>query len=311
MKTIGWAADGALQGIDLGRHGRRSGGPPRPFAVPKHHDIRDVVPQPGNGPPWLGFRGAAPTSTNKEDPRQFREQPGMRCGFLYRLERWWIAQKVRPPANGRAGLRTFHGVGCPDDLGRSECARAVTFMLRNTFIHLPGVGLQRERALWDQGILDWDQFLTTAQAGRLRGRSHESAVELVRHSLAALASGDAGFFKPHLPAREAWRLYSEFADRALFLDIETTGLSGEYDDVTVIGALGNGELALFIKGINLEQFPAYIAQFPLLVSFNGSQFDVPFLRTHFPQARLDQSHIDLRFVLASLGYKGGLKVVES
>ena len=45
--------------------------------------------------------------------------------------------------------------------------------------------------------------------------------------------------------------------------------------------------------------------------FNGSQFDVPFLRTHFPQARLDQSHIDLRCVLGSLGYKGGLKVVES
>ena len=173
------------------------------------------------------------------------------------------------------------------------------------------MGPRRERALWDQGILDWDQFLTTAQDGRLRGRNHQSAVELVRHSLDALASGDAGFFKPHMPAREAWRLYSEFADRALFLDIETTGLSGDYDDVTVIGALGNGELALFIKGINLEEFPAYITQFPLLVSFNGSQFDVPFLRTHFPQARLDQSHIDLRFVLGSLGYKGGLKVVEN
>ena len=186
----------------------------------------------------------------------------------------------------------------------------MTLMLRNTFIHLPGVGAHRERTLWDQGILDWDQFLATAQAGRLSGRI-APAVELVRHSLDALSSGDPGFFKPHLPAREAWRLYSEFADRALFLDIETTGLSGDHDDVTVIGALGNGELALFIKGINLEQFPAYIAQFPLLVSFNGSQFDVPFLRAHFPQARLDQSHIDLRFVLASLGYKGGLKAVEN
>ena len=126
-----------------------------------------------------------------------------------------------------------------------------------------------------------------------------------------LACRDAAFFKPHLPAKEAWRLYSEFTDHALFLDIETTGLSGDHDDVTVIGALGNGELALFIKGINLEDFPAYIARFPLLVSFNGSQFDVPFLRAHFPQARLDQAHIDLRFVLASLGYKGGLKAVES
>ena len=184
-------------------------------------------------------------------------------------------------------------------------------MLRNTFIHLPGVGSHRERALWDQGILDWDQFLANARNGRPKGRSQECAVELVQRSRDALAGRDAEFFKPHLPAREAWRLYSEFADRAVFLDIETTGLSGDHDDVTVIGGLGNGELALFIKGINLEQFPAYIAQFPLLVSFNGSQFDVPFLRAHFPQARLDQSHIDLRFVLASLGYKGGLKAVET
>ena len=184
-------------------------------------------------------------------------------------------------------------------------------MLQNTFIHLPGVGPQRERALWEQGILDWDRFLTTACSGKPKGRSQECAVELVRRSRDALACRDAAFFKPHLPAREAWRLYSEFADRALFLDIETTGLSGEYDDVTVIGALGNGQLALFINGVNLEDFPAYVAQFPLLVSFNGSQFDVPFLRAHFPQARLDQAHIDLRFVLASLGYKGGLKLVES
>jgi uncharacterized protein YprB with RNaseH-like and TPR domain len=74
--------------------------------------------------------------------------------------------------------------------------------------------------------------------------------------------------------------------------------------------LGNGKLALFVKGVNLDQFPAYIAQFPLLVTFNGSQFDVPFLQAHLPTARLDQAHIDLRFVLRSLGYRGGLKAIE-
>ena len=183
-------------------------------------------------------------------------------------------------------------------------------MLRNTFVHLPGVGPQRERAFWEQGILDWDRFLASAGEGKPRGRIRESTVALVSQSIDALARGEVGFFKPLLPPKESWRLYTEFADRAVFLDIETTGLCGEFDDVTVIGALGNGELSLFINGINLEQFPAYIAQFPLLVSFNGSQFDVPFLRSHFPEARLDQAHIDLRFVLASLGHKGGLKSVE-
>jgi len=73
--------------------------------------------------------------------------------------------------------------------------------------------------------------------------------------------------------------------------------------VTTIGALGGGKLALFVQGVNLDQFPGYIAQFPLLVTFNGSQFDVPFLRMHFPQARLDHAHIDLRFVFHTLGYR--------
>jgi uncharacterized protein YprB with RNaseH-like and TPR domain len=184
-------------------------------------------------------------------------------------------------------------------------------MLRNTFIHLPGIGPHRERAIWERGILDWEQFLAAAEKGSLRGRTFDSAVPAVCRSLEAVAGGDPGFFKPLLPPREAWRLYPEFADRAVFLDIETTGLSGYYDEVTVIGALSHDGLALFVQGMNLDQFPAYIEQVPLLVSFNGSQFDVPFLRAHFPQARLDQAHIDLRFVLASLGYRGGLKIVES
>jgi uncharacterized protein len=183
-------------------------------------------------------------------------------------------------------------------------------MLRNTFIHLPGVGAYWERALWKQGILDWNCFLEAVGGGMLRQGIYESAAPIVRRSLDAVAAGDAAFFHGRLPSRETWRLYPEFADRALFLDIETTGLSPGYDEVTVIGALGGGQLALFVRGINLDQFPAYIRQFPLLVTFNGSQFDVPFLRAHFPKARLDQAHIDLRFVLASLGYRGGLKAVE-
>ena len=139
---------------------------------------------------------------------------------------------------------------------------------------------------------------------------YASAEPLVRQSLEAAARADAGFFHALLPRQETWRLYPEFAEQALFLDIETTGLSAHFDQVTMIGAFGGGKLALFVNGINLEQFPAYVARFPLLVTFNGSQFDVPFLRTHFPQARLDQAHIDLRFVLAALGHRGGLKAVE-
>jgi uncharacterized protein YprB with RNaseH-like and TPR domain len=183
-------------------------------------------------------------------------------------------------------------------------------MLRHTFIHLPGIGAHRERALWKRGIVDWDQFLAASGDGRLGDSLSQGAAPLVRQSMDALARGDARFFHRVLPRRESWRLYPEFAHQALFLDIETTGLSAYCDDVTLIGVFGGGELSLFIKGVNLDEFPAYVAQFPPLVTFNGSQFDVPFLRAHFPGARLDQAHVDLRFVLGSLGYRGGLKAVE-
>ena len=97
-------------------------------------------------------------------------------------------------------------------------------MLRHTFIHLPGVGPHRERALWQQGILDWNHFLEAAENRLLRQRIYESALPLVRQSLDAAAAGDLGFFRSCLPSRETWRLYPDFSDQALFLDIETTGL---------------------------------------------------------------------------------------
>ncbi len=183
-------------------------------------------------------------------------------------------------------------------------------MLRHTFLHLPGVGSHRERTLWERGILDWDRFLAAAEAGALAERVYRQGALILRQCRTALERADVDFFRGLLPQREMWRLYPEFARQALFLDIETTGLSSYYDEVTVIGGFGGGRLELFVSGWNLHEFPAYVREFPLLVSFNGSQFDVPFLRAHFPAARLDQAHIDLRFVLASLGYRGGLKAVE-
>jgi uncharacterized protein YprB with RNaseH-like and TPR domain len=66
----------------------------------------------------------------------------------------------------------------------------------------------------------------------------------------------------------------------------------------------------FIKGQNLAEFEDEIAKYSMLVTFNGATFDLPFLRRAFPQVSWDHLHIDLRFVLSSLGHKGGLKAIE-
>ena len=45
------------------------------------------------------------------------------------------------------------------------------------------------------------------------------------------------------------------------------------------------------------------------MTYNGKSFDIPFIESHFG-AKLTHAHIDLRYILASLGYRGGLKGCE-
>jgi uncharacterized protein YprB with RNaseH-like and TPR domain len=52
-----------------------------------------------------------------------------------------------------------------------------------------------------------------------------------------------------------------------------------------------------------------ILNYDLLVTYNGRSFDVPFIENYF-KIRLDHAHIDLRYILKSLGFKGGLKGCE-
>ena len=65
-----------------------------------------------------------------------------------------------------------------------------------------------------------------------------------------------------------------------------------------------------IYGKNLNEFIAYIDKYKLIVTFNGSAFDIPFLKKYFKDIALEQAHIDLRFLLKRLGFKGGLKKIE-
>ena len=44
----------------------------------------------------------------------------------------------------------------------------------------------------------------------------------------------------------------------------------------------------------------------MIVTYNGKSFDIPFIENYF-NIRLDHAQIDLRYVLYSLGFRGGLK----
>ncbi|NTW38213.1 MAG: ribonuclease H-like domain-containing protein [Syntrophobacteraceae bacterium] len=182
-------------------------------------------------------------------------------------------------------------------------------MLKNTFLHFQGIGETSERKIWSLGIRDWEGYLLAHREGRLAGRKIDGLVEEVTDSLQRYADEDWMAFDRTLPSQHKWRGFGDFKDRALYVDIETTGLMGD-DIITVIGTFDGKECRSFVKGQNLEDAVAVLESYPLVVTFNGAQFDMPIIRAHFPGHHFNHIHVDLRYPLKNLGFKGGLKKIE-
>ncbi|MGQ0797196.1 MAG: ribonuclease H-like domain-containing protein [Methanobacteriota archaeon] len=184
-------------------------------------------------------------------------------------------------------------------------------MLRETFLHVDGVGYRTEERLWRAGVLSWDEFPRRAGRAGIKGTRARRIEEELGRSEDALRRGRYRYFASCLPPREHWRAWPDFRGDVAYLDIETTGLSIGRDAVTVVGVYDGRRERSFVKGVNLSMLPDALARARLLVTYNGVQFDVPFLRRAFPRMRLDQIHVDLRYPLRRIGLTGGLKSIEA
>lgn len=180
-------------------------------------------------------------------------------------------------------------------------------MLQHTFCHINGIGTKTEKMLWQSGILSWGDWHEHPRH-KLSKRSRLEIPEIFETSLDALEKNDPLFFCDRLGVDDQWRIFSHFRNSTCFLDIETTGLSME-SEITTIALYDGTRINYYINGHNLHDFVEDIQNYTVLVSYNGKGFDVPFLQKFF-QIELNQAHIDLRFVLARLGFKGGLKGCE-
>ncbi|MBZ5638952.1 MAG: ribonuclease H-like domain-containing protein [Acidobacteriia bacterium] len=170
-------------------------------------------------------------------------------------------------------------------------------MLTRSFVHVPGVGERRERGLWQRGYTDWNAFL--------RGHPEGPWRDLIASRL------DPERAARDLPRREMWRLATAFSGRVAFLDIETTGLSPGRDGITCVGLSDGERVEALVQGRDLGRLKTVLERFELLVTYNGSCFDLPVLAAAFPEIDFHRfHHIDLRYPLHRLGLKGGLKGVE-
>lgn len=99
--------------------------------------------------------------------------------------------------------------------------------------------------------------------------------------------------------------------RVVFLDVETTGLSWFYDEITIVGWARNGTYKVLLKGDDPSALLQDLADAEVLVTFNGTLFDVRFLKRAFGALRLPETHLDLRFLAKRVGLSGGQKSIET
>ena len=181
-------------------------------------------------------------------------------------------------------------------------------MLRGSFILLPGLGLTREKKLFSSGILTWNDFLKQEKIKGISAKKKEDYNKLLQEASQALVQENSHFFKK-IPSREAWRLYDDFKDKAVFLDIE---IGENNKDLILIGLFDGYETKMFVKGVNLEKevFFNELSKYKLIITFNGGSFDIPIIERYFNTA-IDLPHFDLKHACLRLGLKGGLKKIET
>ncbi len=102
-----------------------------------------------------------------------------------------------------------------------------------------------------------------------------------------------------------------------YLDIETTGLSPRFCDLTVIGVatvMGTATRVSQLVGsrITVESVLDCLQGTDEVYTYNGSRFDLPFIRQKLNlDVRTHFRHTDLMYDCWRQGLKGGLKAVET
>ncbi len=181
-------------------------------------------------------------------------------------------------------------------------------MIRQSFCFLQRTSLGKEKKVWQQDIHDWHTFLDTKKIKGFSDKTKQKADELINTARQKLFLEDAEWFAQTLKQSEHWRLYNEFKDQTVYLDIETDGY---YGSITVVGLHDGNETKTFVRGINLDRKLLFdeLKKYKMIVTFNGASFDLPVIKRYF-NIQHTVPHVDLRFVCQKIGLTGGLKQIE-
>ena len=182
-------------------------------------------------------------------------------------------------------------------------------LIRGALSHLPGIGRERLQKLNNACINDWRQLLHQPLPFKISPGQQKALTTAVRRCEQAVEKRDIPFLVDTFSSADHWRILSSFFQEAAYLDIETAGLDVAAP-VTVIAIFQTGRCACYVGDLNLTKALGHLKRISLLVTFNGSTFDLPCIKRAFQIPTLQIPHIDLRWVCHHMSLHGGLKSIE-
>ena len=185
-------------------------------------------------------------------------------------------------------------------------------MLRTNFEIFKGIGPGTVKKIHNAGLLSWQDAIESPEKLPVGKKRKTSLLEEIRNAKEQYEMKNLIPLEELLKPKATWALYSSFAEQCVLFDIETTGLSPEDDEITIISTYrpATREFRSFVRGDNLDDFPSSMQSNDIMVGFNNRAFDTPFIRAEFGSRLSSFAQIDLRWVLHGMGIKGKLKNLE-
>lgn len=157
-------------------------------------------------------------------------------------------------------------------------------------------------------ISNWNEFL---QKDKIKGISSKNKLiydKILLEAKKQLSLDNSSYFLGKLKQKDNYLLYDYFRDSVIFLDVEADYRKQIY----LIGIYDGFDIKFLVKNKNLYRdiLKQILNSFKLIVTFNGSSYDLPLIEKQF-KININIPHIDLKHFCNKNDLTGTLKEIET